>query len=190
MASKSKIRNANRATRYTNLGYHQQPTLVHKRMMFAAEFDAIDRISVRMLFTHRGRHPGSVNASAIRHDLAALADSLEHCRVEELPKTIFVCSWSRRQQAMSPPQPSSCSKYSLSITVFSTNRIPVRVARSLRLGSLLFSDLRWVGRWSFCKRPNDFREKCLGHGISTSGTQTSSWLPNYGRVLPLSTQPV
>jgi hypothetical protein len=44
------------------------------------------------------------------------------------------------------PQPSSRGKYSHGVPVLSTNRIPVRAARSLIRGRPPFGDLRWVER--------------------------------------------
>jgi hypothetical protein len=72
-----------------NLGYQRHPALIHKQMMFAAEFATIGRVSARMLPTRRGGHTGSVNASSIPHNLVVLAQPAEHCLVDALPNASF-----------------------------------------------------------------------------------------------------
>jgi hypothetical protein len=59
--------------------------LIREQMVFAAELATIGRVSARMFGTRRGGHTGSVNASAIPHDLFVLAQLSEDCLVDMLP---------------------------------------------------------------------------------------------------------
>jgi hypothetical protein len=56
-------------------------------MVFTAELSTIGRVSARMSATRRGGHTGSVNASAIPHDLVVQAQLSEDCLVNALPNT-------------------------------------------------------------------------------------------------------
>lgn len=104
-----------------DLGYKRQPTLIHELIVFAAELATNGRVSARMLAACRGgRHAGRINASLIAHDLVVLSQPSQDCFVDALPTPTCIHSWSRRQQVMPLPQPSSRGRYSHGIRVLST----------------------------------------------------------------------
>ena len=59
--------------------------------------------------------------------------------VQPLPDPACCQSRKRRQQVMPEPQPTSCGRYSQRMPVFSTNRMPVKTARSGTRGRPGFS---------------------------------------------------
>lgn len=108
-----------------DLSYQRQPTLIYEQMVLAAEFATIGRVSTRMLTTRRG---GILAASTQARSHIIWPCSRSRHRIASWMRCqtpAFINSWSRRQQVMPLPQPSSRGRYSHGIPVLSTNRIPV-----------------------------------------------------------------
>lgn len=146
-------------------------------MLFAAEFALICRVSASMLTSEGGRHASGINARPIPSDLVVLAESAQDRFVDTLPNarlhplvkatpSCHAATATKLTRQIFPRYPGPEDEHN------SRQGCPVIDARPPAFGGSTV-----IGKMSCCKRPEVFREKCLGHGISPAANRAAILMP-------------
>jgi len=103
---------------------------VHDQMAFGALLSAIRRVWARLRPPKTARTEQESNADVDQSMASAMPNSSSRTSHIFCQTPAMCQSRNRRQHVIPLPQPISCGKYSHGVPVLSTNRIPVRQARS------------------------------------------------------------
>ena len=106
------------------------PISIGDYMMFAAAFTSISGVWTRFLPPKTARTDAESTTAREKSILLAFRSLLRKMRCILSQTPAFCQSRSLRQHVIPEPQPISLGRYSQPIPVLSTNRIPVKVARS------------------------------------------------------------